>query len=75
VPRYDFNWQTNYYLAEPLPVPKGSTIEFVVHYDNSAGNPNNPNPAKYVTWGEQSWDEMMIGFFEYYWQDEAPPAR
>jgi hypothetical protein len=72
VPRYDFNWQTNYYLAEPLPVPKGSTIEFVVHYDNSAANPNNPNPAKYVSWGEQSWDEMMIGFFEYYWQDEMP---
>jgi mono/diheme cytochrome c family protein len=72
VPRYDFNWQTNYYLAEPLPVPKGSTVEFVVHYDNSAANPNNPNPAKYVSWGEQSWDEMMIGFFEYYWQDETP---
>jgi hypothetical protein len=71
VPRYDFNWQTNYYLAEPLHVPKGSTIEFVVHYDNSAANPNNPNPAKVVTWGEQSWDEMMIGFFEYYWEDEV----
>jgi thiol-disulfide isomerase/thioredoxin len=65
VPRYDFGWQTNYYLAEPLPIPKGSTIEFVVVYDNSAGNPNNPDPTKLVTWGEQSWDEMMIGFFEY----------
>jgi hypothetical protein len=72
VPRYDFNWQTNYYLAEPLHVPKGSTIEFVVHYDNSAGNPNNPDPGRFVSWGEQSWDEMMIGFFEYYWEDEMP---
>jgi hypothetical protein len=70
VPRYDFNWQTNYYLAEPLRIPKGSTIEFVVHYDNSAGNPNNPDPGRFVSWGEQSWDEMMIGFFEYYWEDE-----
>jgi hypothetical protein len=71
VPRYDFSWQTNYYLAEPLHVPKESTIEFVVHYDNSPGNPNNPDPSKFVTWGEQSWDEMMIGFFEYYWEDEG----
>ena len=71
VPRYDFNWQTNYYLEKPLHVPKGSTIRFVVHYDNSPGNPNNPDPKKFVTWGEQSWDEMMIGFFEYYWEDEG----
>ena len=69
VPRYDFNWQTNYYLAEPLRIPKGAKIEFEVCYDNSAGNPNNPDPTKFVTWGEQSWDEMMIGFFEYCWED------
>jgi hypothetical protein len=78
VPRYDFNWQTNYYLAEPLPIPRGSTLEFVVHYDNSPGNPNNPDPGKFVTWGEQSWDEMMIGFFEYYDEDDpraGPSAR
>jgi hypothetical protein len=72
VPRYDFNWQTNYYLAEPLRVPKGARIEFEVCYDNSAANPNNPDPRKFVSWGEQSWDEMMIGFFEYCWEDEPP---
>jgi thiol-disulfide isomerase/thioredoxin/mono/diheme cytochrome c family protein len=71
VPRYDFNWQTNYELAEPVPVPKGSTIEYAAYYDNSADNPNNPDPRKLVFWGEQSWDEMMIGFFEYYWADDA----
>jgi thiol-disulfide isomerase/thioredoxin len=69
VPRYDFNWQTNYYLAEPRPVPKGAKLEFAVTYDNSAGNPNNPDPTTFVTWGEQSWEEMMIGFFEYCWAD------
>ncbi len=71
VPRYDFNWQTNYYLTRPLPIPKGSTIEYVAYYDNSPANPNNPDPRKIVMWGEQSWDEMMIGFFEYYWIDES----
>ena len=70
VPRYDFNWQTNYYLAEPLHVSKGSRIEFVVCYDNSPANPNNPDPTRFVSWGEQSWDEMMIGFFEYYWDED-----
>jgi hypothetical protein len=74
VPRYDFNWQTNYYLAEPIRVPKGATIEFEVIYDNSAVNPNNPDPRQLVTWGEQSWNEMMIGFFEYYALDEAQAA-
>ena len=69
VPHYDFNWQTNYYLAEPLRLPKGAKLQFVVHYDNSAANPNNPNPDRYVSWGEQNWDEMMIGFFEYYVDD------
>jgi mono/diheme cytochrome c family protein len=70
VPHYDFNWQTNYYLAEPLRLPKGAKLEFVVHYDNSAANPNNPDPTKYVSWGEQNWNEMMIGFFEYYLDDK-----
>lgn len=73
VPRYNINWQTNYYLAEPIPVAKGDKLEFIVHYDNSAANPNNPDPRRLVTWGEQSWDEMMIGFFEYYWADTKEP--
>jgi thiol-disulfide isomerase/thioredoxin len=64
VPRYDFNWQLTYVLAEPRTLPKGSRLECTACYDNSRKNPNNPNPWKFVTWGDQTWDEMMIGFFE-----------
>ena len=74
VPRYDFHWQTNYHLAEPLHVPAGAKLEFVAWYDNSAGNPNNPNPRMFVFWGQQSWEEMMCGFFEYCWEEEPGPA-
>jgi hypothetical protein len=64
VPRYNFNWQLNYYLAEPLTLPPGTRLEFTAHYDNSAGNPWNPDPKAMVKWGDQSWEEMMIGFIE-----------
>jgi hypothetical protein len=63
VPRYDFNWQLGYYLAEPLKLPKGAKILASGWYDNSPNNKNNPDPAKAVKWGDQSWEEMMIGFF------------
>jgi hypothetical protein len=66
VPKYDFNWQASYILAKPKAVPAGSRIECTAWYDNTAKNPFNPNPKKQVTWGNQTWDEMMIGFFEYY---------
>ncbi len=65
VPRYDFGWQTNYFFEQPLRLPAGSKIECTAHFDNSAGNPNNPDPTKLVHWGEQTWDEMMIGFVDY----------
>jgi peroxiredoxin len=65
VPRYDFAWQSNYRLAKPLDLPAGTRIECTAHFDNSAGNPNNPDPAKLVRWGEQTWEEMMIGFVDY----------
>jgi hypothetical protein len=58
VPHYDFNWQTYYVFATPHAVPKGSRIEAVAHYDNSAANKANPNPAVEVHWGEQTSDEM-----------------
>jgi peroxiredoxin/mono/diheme cytochrome c family protein len=67
VPRYDFNWQTTYRLKKPLKVPPLSRIQVVAHFDNSADNPNNPDPSKPVYWGEQTWDEMMIGFVDYYY--------
>jgi peroxiredoxin len=72
VPRYDFNWQSNYRLETPLRLPAGSRIECTAHFDNSANNPNNPDPAKRVHWGEQTWEEMMIGFVDYvYLEDRA----
>ncbi|HEX6986254.1 MAG TPA: alkyl hydroperoxide reductase, partial [Planctomycetaceae bacterium] len=63
VPRYDFNWQLRYDLAEPKPLPKGTTIVCTAVFDNSADNPHNPDPTRPVRWGEQSWEEMMIGFY------------
>jgi hypothetical protein len=65
VPKYDFNWQLNYELMEPLKVPKGARIECVAHYDNSPNNRFNPDPAREVRWGDQTWEEMMIGWFTY----------
>ncbi len=64
VPRYDFNWQTSYQLAEPLTVPAGGSLHCTAHYDNSERNPNNPNPNDTVRWGEQTWNEMLIGYFD-----------
>ena len=65
VPRYDFNWQSNYRLEKPLRLPAGTKIECTAHYDNSKDNLNNPDPNKSVRWGDQTWDEMMIGFVDY----------
>ena len=64
VPNYDFGWQTTYMLAEPKQVPRGSKLYCVAHYDNSEDNYNNPDPTKEVSWGEQTWEEMMFGWFE-----------
>jgi hypothetical protein len=64
VPHYDFKWQQGYVPAQPVIVRAGSKIECLATYDNSANNPWNPDPAKEVRWGDQSWDEMMIGFME-----------
>ncbi len=63
VPRYDFNWQLRYELEEPVLLPKGSVLECSATFDNSEKNLNNPDPGATVTWGEQSWEEMMIGFY------------
>jgi hypothetical protein len=62
VPKWDFNWQTRYELAEPIAAPKGSRIECVAHFDNSTKNRWNPDATKNVRWGQQTWEEMMIGF-------------
>jgi len=64
VPRYDFNWQLWYTLAQPKVIPAGTVIECTAHFDNSPNNPANPDPKKEIHFGEQSWEEMMIGFFD-----------
>lgn len=63
VPKYDFNWQLSYELAQPMTLPKGTIIEATGWFDNSINNKFNPDPKKTVRWGDQSWEEMMIGFF------------
>jgi hypothetical protein len=61
---YNFNWQLSYRLAEPLKVPAGTKFEFTGIFDNSPNNPANPDPKAEVRFGEQSWEEMSIGFFD-----------
>jgi hypothetical protein len=63
VPHYNWHWQNWYTLDEPIVLPKGTKIECVAHFDNSPNNPDNADPKRSVPWGEQTWDEMMVGFF------------
>ncbi len=62
VPRYDFNWQLSYIFPEPKVLPKGTKLLCTAHYDNSANNLANPDPSIAVRWGDQTWEEMMIGW-------------
>ena len=73
VPKYDFNWQTTYDYPEPKRLPKGSTITAIAHFDNSPGNRYNPDPTATVVWGEQTWQEMFIGYMGIV--DPEPPSR
>ncbi len=66
VPNYDFNWQSVYRLTDSKALAAGTRITCEAHFDNSSANPANPDPAQTVLWGEQTWDEMMIGFIDYY---------
>jgi len=66
VPRYDFNWQLQYCLADFVDAPAGSTLLGTAWYDNSTNNPANPNPEQRVRWGQQTDEEMMLGYLEYY---------
>ncbi len=63
VPKYNFDWQLDYELKEPLFLPKGTRLDCVAHFDNSTGNKYNPDPSKSVRWGDQTWEEMMIGWY------------
>ncbi len=75
VPRYDFNWQLLYRLAEPLTLRAGEQLRFTAWYDNSAGNPANPDPSATVRWGPQTFDEMHLGYVEYYLPWVPPGAK
>ena len=70
IPHFDFHWQPYYYLETPKPLPPGTRIEAEAAFDNSPNNPSNPNPRATIFWGPQTWDEMMIGWF-----DVAVPVR
>ena len=60
VPDYDFGWQTEYWFASPLRIPRGSVLHGVAWYDNSSANRNNPDPTVEVRWGDQTWEEMQF---------------
>jgi hypothetical protein len=72
VPHYNWHWQNWYTLEQPINLPKGAKIECIAHFDNSPNNPDNADPGKQVTWGEQSWDEMMVGFFNLVFDADMP---
>jgi hypothetical protein len=61
---YHFHWQLSYRLAEPRVLKAGTRLRAIAWYDNSKNNPHNPDPDKTVTWGDQTSDEMMVGFFD-----------
>ncbi len=64
VPNYDFNWQHVYELSQPMPLSSVKSLDFTVKFDNSEANPANPDPSQSVTWGDQTWEEMAVAFFE-----------
>ena len=64
IPHYDFFWQLSYRLAEPIPLHAGTVLQAVATFDNSKSNLHNPDPSATVRWGEQTWAEMMVGFFD-----------
>lgn len=67
---YHFHWQLSYRLAQPLFLKAGTKLQAVAWFDNSDENPHNPNPNVPVRWGGQTYEEMMVGFF-----DVAVPAN
>ena len=75
VPQYDFNWQHSYEFIEPLPLDDIDRLHFTATFDNSSGNPFNPDPTEWVTWGDQTWEEMAVAFFEVSEPLEQPEAE
>ena len=71
VPNWDFNWQTEYFFAEPIPIAEGTMLRAIAHFDNSPLNLANPDPAAEVRYGRQTFEEMMNGWVKY----DLPVAR
>jgi hypothetical protein len=63
VPNWDFNWQLRYMLAEPKLMPRGTRMTCTAYFDNSPENLANPDPTTTVRYGDQTWEEMMFGFY------------
>ena len=74
VPKYDFNWQLTYLPKKTIRLPKGTRLDCVAHFDNSTRNKYNPDPSKEVRWGDQTWEEMMIGWYTYTRVDQKAPV-
>jgi len=74
VPRFNFNWQSIYRLSAPKSMPKGTRITCVAHFDNSKNNLSNPDPSRTVYWGDQTWQEMMIGWIDFAY-DRQPDEK
>ncbi len=72
IANYNYNWQLRYQLEEPKLVPAGTRIVAIGAFDNSMQNKANPDPARSVPWGEQSWDEMFFGSISWQYVDQAP---
>ena len=75
LPKYDFNWQYEYFLKTPLKVPPGTRIVARWTYDNSDRNVGNPDPKHLVSWGEQTSEEMLAVYLHYRWTDETVKAQ
>jgi Copper type II ascorbate-dependent monooxygenase, C-terminal domain len=66
VPKFSFNWQTMYYTKKPVYIPRGTRFIVTAHFDNSDKNKYNPDATKAVRWGDPTYEEMMIGWIEYF---------
>jgi hypothetical protein len=75
VPRYDFNWQLGYDLAQPIKVPKGTRLVVSAHFDNSVNNKFNPDPNQTVYYGDMTWEEMMFPFFSVVAEKGVNPGK
>ena len=73
--KFDFNWQLGYEFEKPIVLPKGTRMIGISHFDNSANNPFNPDPAKEIRWGLQNWDEMSNCFLGLVFDSKIDPKK